>query len=161
MTTRDEIREAIQAVDARLEAMRERILAHGETPQAEGTWRIRDALCHLAARANGVDRVVQRAIAAATPGAPQPTPPRSIDEINAGQVEERTDLSVEALLDEIRNGHRAALAALERVEDEMLERLLSNGFRPGESPVADLIVRGGPGHDHGHVDQIEAVLPPA
>ena len=60
MTTRDEIIAGIRAVDERLAALRDRIIASGEQPLQEGTWVIRDALSHLAARANGVDRVIQR-----------------------------------------------------------------------------------------------------
>lgn len=156
MTTRDEIIAGIREVDTRLEALRDRIIAAGEQPLQEGTWRVRDALSHLAARANGVDRVVQR-LRLWESGQPF-MPPRTTDEINAGQVEERTDASVTDLLDEIRAGHAAALAALEHVDDTTLAKEMPQGFRPGDAPVGDLIHRGGPGHDAGHLDQIEAVL---
>ena len=52
MATRDEITTAIRAVDARLDGLRRRILAHGEQPPREGMWRVRDALSHLSARAS-------------------------------------------------------------------------------------------------------------
>lgn len=156
MTTRDDIIAAIQSVDGRLAALHDRIVAGGDRPLAEGTWRVREALSHLAARANGVDRVLQRmrAYEAGTPV----TPPASIDDINAGQVEERRTASVPELLEEIRAGHAAAIAALGHVDEATLARLIPQGFRPGESAVADQIMRGGPGHDGGHVDQIEAAL---
>jgi len=32
------------------------------------------------------------------------------------------------------------------------------GFRPGKIAVADMILRGGPGHDSNHFDGIEAAL---
>ena len=155
--TRDELAAAIKAVDERLERLRPRILAHGAQPLAEGTWRVRGALSHLAARANGVDRVVQRAKATAS-GAPT-APPRSIDEINAGQVEERRDLTAEQLLDEIKSGHAAALVALQGVDDATLEQRLPLGFRPGDSSVAEMMFGGGPRHDQGHLDQVESALP--
>ncbi|MGE3857667.1 MAG: maleylpyruvate isomerase N-terminal domain-containing protein [Dehalococcoidia bacterium] len=156
MTTRDEIIAGIRQVDERLAALRERILAQGEQPLAAGEWTVRDALSHMAARGNGVDRVVQR-LRLWEAGQPF-MPPRTTDEINAGQVEERTSASVAELLEEIRVGHAAAIAALEHVDDATLAKEMPQGFRPGDAPVADLIVRGGPAHDGGHLDEIEAVL---
>ena len=156
MTTRDDITTNIRAIDARLGALHDRIIEGGDRPLPEGTWRVRDALSHLAARANGVDRVLQRlrAYEAGTPF----VPPQTIDEINAGQVEERRDASVAELLDEIRAGHAAALEALSHVDNATLAKEMPQGFRPGDSPIADMIQRGGPGHEGGHIDQIEAAL---
>lgn len=156
MTSREDIANQIRAIDARLERLRPAIVANAERQLLEGTWRVRDALSHLAARANGVDRVVQRAKAVA--GGTPPAPITSIDEINAGQVEERKDRSVEAILDEIRTGHAAAIAALQHVDDDTLAMQIPLGFRPGEAAVADLMMRGGPGHDGNHLDQVEAAL---
>ncbi|MFA7248473.1 MAG: maleylpyruvate isomerase N-terminal domain-containing protein [Dehalococcoidia bacterium] len=156
MTTRDDIIAAIRGVDERLDALRDRIIERGDRPLPEGTWHVRDVLSHLAARANGVDRVVQR-LRAAEAGVPA-APPRNVDEINAGQVEERRDATVVALLDEIRAGHAAAITALAHVDDATLAKMLAQGFRPGESPVADMILRGGPSHDNTHLDQVEAAI---
>ena len=156
MCSSDLIIAGIRAVDERLAALRDRIIASGEQPLQEGTWVIRDALSHLAARGNGVDRVIQR-LRLWESGQPY-LPPQTIDEINAGQVEERRSSDVAALLDEIRMGHAAALAALEHVDDATLAKEMPQGFRPGDAPVADMITRGGPGHDQGHIDQIEAAL---
>jgi hypothetical protein len=157
MASKEEIVEAIRGVDARLDALRERILAGGETPLLEGTWRVRDALSHLAARANGVDRVVRRATNPTPPGGAG-APPVSIDDINAGQVEERRDRAVKQLLDEIRDGHAAAAEQLQTLDDELLARMIPQGFRPGDVAVSDMMLRGGPSHDNGHIDQIEAAL---
>jgi len=158
MTTKQEVIEAIQSVDERLATLRDQILASGEKPLLEGTWRVRDALSHLAARANGVARVMARVEAAANPQAAQPAPPRTVDEINAGQVEERLDRTVEQLLDEIRDGHRAAMEAIHRIEDAVLEKMIPMGFRPGEVAVGEMMAMGGPRHDHNHIQQIEDAL---
>ncbi len=160
MTTRDDFISAVNDVDRRIEALRPRILEGGDTPLLEGTWRVRDALSHLAARSNGVARVLQRVDAAAdtTPPGSPPAPPRNIDEINAGQVEERSDRSVEELLEEIRQGHQSAIEAVRGLDDELLAREIPLGFRPGEASVAQLLVMGGPGHDSNHLAQIEAAL---
>ncbi len=156
MTNRDDITNGIRAVDERLAALRDRILQGAERPLPEGVWRVRDALSHLAARANGVDRVIQRL--GAWEAGQSFMPPRTVDEINAGQVEERSDVPVTALLDELKMGHAAALAALEHVDDATLAKEMPQGFRPGDAAVADLILRGGASHDSGHIDQIEAAL---
>ena len=156
MTTRDDIIEAIRRIDARLQPLHDRIIERGDDRLIEGDWRIRDALSHLAARSNGVDRVIQR-LRAAQAGTPV-APVRNVDDINAGQVEERRDATVAQLLDEIRAGHLAAIEALDHVDDATLQTPLAQGFRPGDAPVADMILRGGPGHDGNHLDQIEAAL---
>jgi len=156
MATRDEVVAAIQAVDARLAALKPRIIARGEAPLKEGTWRVREALSHLAARSNGVDRIAQRV--RDTQAGKAPAAPRSIDEINADQVAERSSKSVAELLDEIAAGHAAAITAVRAIDQATLDAMLPLGFRPGESAASDLMVRGGPGHDQTHVDQIEAAL---
>ena len=51
-------------MDARLATLKMRILVQGDAPLKEGTWKIREALSHLAARANGVGRVAGRVVAA-------------------------------------------------------------------------------------------------
>ncbi len=156
MATRDEVVAAIQGVDTRLDGLKARIIAQGEAPLKEGTWRVREALSHLAARANGVDRVAQRV--RDTQAGKAPAAPRTIDEINADQVAERSSKSVTDLLDEIAKGHAAAIAAVHALEQPILEAMLPLGFRPGESAASDLMLRGGPGHDNNHIDQIEAAL---
>lgn len=156
MATREDIVAAIRAVDARLDALKPRILAQGDAPLKEGTWHVREALSHLAARANGVDRVAQR-VRDTQAGRP-PAPPRTIDDINADQVAERTTKSVAELLDEISGGHAAAIAAIGALDQAVLDSMLPLGFRPGESAASDLMVGGGPRHDNNHIDQIEAAL---
>ena len=91
MGAKQDVAQAYREIDARIEARREQMLAGGDTGLAEGTWSVRDALSHLAARSNGVARVVARAEAAAGGGDAPARPPGGIDEINAGQVEERKD----------------------------------------------------------------------
>lgn len=154
----DQIIAAIEDVDQRIEELWDRIMENGDTPLAEGTWRVRDALSHLAARGNGVGRVMARV--QALKGGGQPAAPRTIDEINADQVSERSDKSVRQLLDEIIAGHAAAIDAVREVDRMVLREMIPAGFQPGEVEVGDSIIRGGPRHDHGHLDQIEAVLPP-
>jgi len=158
MTSRDEFIEAVRTVDGRLAALRDAILAEPDKPLLEGTWRVRDALSHLAARANGVPRVLARVEAADHPSAAPAAAPRNIDEINAAQVEDRIEASAEDLLEEIRVGHANAIAAAGGLDAALLQRSLPLGFRPGDATVAELLVMGGPRHDGNHLDQIEAAL---
>ncbi len=158
MANHDQIIAAIEDVDNRIEEMWDRILESGETALAEGTWRVRDALSHLAARGNGVARVLARYEAHQSGTAA--AAPRSIDEINADQVSERSDKSIRDLLDEVLAGHQAAISAVRDVPRDVLRAMIPAGFQPGEIEVGDSIMRGGPYHDHGHLNQIEAVLPP-
>jgi len=159
MSSTDEFAAAVRQIDDRLAALRQEILANGDKPLLEGTWRVRDALSHLAARANGVPRVLARVEALDSPANSGSAPaPRNIDEINAGQVDERSERSVEELLDEIHAGHAAALVAAAAIDEATLARSIPLGFRPGDATVGELLVMGGPRHDGNHLDQVEAAL---
>ena len=83
----------------------------------------------------------------------------NVDEINAGQVTERADRSVLDLLDEIREGHQTAIAAVGELEESLLARSIPRGFRPGDTTVGEMLIMGGAGHDGSHLDHIEAALP--
>ncbi|MGE3960372.1 MAG: maleylpyruvate isomerase N-terminal domain-containing protein [Dehalococcoidia bacterium] len=157
MSSREDFTAAVRQIDERIAGLRAEILAHPDRPLLEGTWRVRDALSHLAARANGVPRVLARVAAIDQPAGAAPAP-RNIDEINAGQVEERTDRSAEQLLDEIREGHAAAITAAGEIDEALLARSIPLGFRPGDATVGELLLMGGPRHDGNHLDQIEAAL---
>ena len=158
--TRDEIIEAIQAADARLEALTPRIRAAGDAPLASGEWRVRDAMSHVAARGNPIPRTLAR-LNQATDASGNPQPVRDIHEINAEQVNERADADVDDLIRETREGHRQALADLEGLDDDVLERRLVVAFPPGELSVAEFIHLAGPRHEGNHLNDVEAVLRPA
>lgn len=158
--TRDEIIEAIRAADARLQALAPRILDSGETPLASGDWRVRDAMSHVAARGNPIPRTLAR-LNQATDAAGNPQPIRDIHEINAEQVRDRAHADLEALVRETLDGHRQALADLEEVDDDVLERRLVVAFPPGELSVAEFIHLAGPRHEGNHLNDVEAVLRPA
>jgi hypothetical protein len=154
MVTRDEIAEAFRANDARIDALRGRILDRPEHKLLEGEWRVRDALSHLAARANPVPRILER-IDQGGDGAP---PRINIDEINHGQVEERRNDSAADLIAELKAGHAAAVEALTDVDDELLALEIPLGFRPGTATVGEMLRMAGAGHEGTHLDQIEASL---
>jgi hypothetical protein len=155
--TRDEIIEAMQAVDARLEALQLHARARPDVELAPGEWRVRDALSHVAARGNPIPRVLTR-LNESTDASGDPRPVRDIHEINAEQVNTRTDRDVDALIEEARSGHRDALAQLEELDDDVLERRLVVAFAPGELSVGEFIVLAGPRHEGNHLNDIEAAL---
>lgn len=149
---RDEVRSAIEAIAARVTALRARLEQHADTPLLEGEWRVRDALSHLAARANPVPNVLRR-LAAHEAGTVLPRP--DIHEVNAGQVEERADRPIAQIIDEAQASHRAAIDALPTAD--VLAKLLP-GFQGGEITVGEMIARSGPGHESNHLGDIERAL---
>lgn len=155
--TRDEIVEAIRAADARIEALRPLARAWPDAPLASGEWRVRDALSHVAARGNPIPRVLTR-LNESTDASGDPRPVRDIHEINAQQVETRSDQDIDALIEETRSGHRDALAQLEDLDDDVLERRLVVAFDPGELSVGEFIILAGPRHEGNHLNDIEAAL---
>lgn len=156
MATRQEIVEALHASDARIGELRGRILDRPEHPLPEGEWRVRDALSHLAARANAVPRVLER-IERLDSGGPE-APRINIDEINHGQVKERHGVSAVDLLAEIKAGHAAAIEGLQNIDEATLTRELPLGFRPGTTTVGEMLRMAGAGHEGTHLDAIEAAL---
>jgi hypothetical protein len=125
-----------------------------------GTWTVRDVLCHLAARSNGVPRFVERIknlVPAGGPGAPS-RPAFDIDEINQGQIDERAGRSVEELLDEIVTGHKAAAEALSSVDAALLSRRYPNFRGDGQVEGADMLLNSTTRHDNTHLDEIEEAL---
>lgn len=153
--TRDEIATAVRDTDARLGRMRERLLGAGDKALLTGEWRVRDALSHLAARANPVTRSLWRMEAAMAPGG---QPAVDIHEENAGQVRDRTEQSVDSLLKEIVEGHSAALTDLAVLDEETLARRFPVAFPPGELSLLEFIERAGPRHDNNHLDEVETAL---
>lgn len=155
--TRDEIIEAIQAVDVRIKALQLLARARPDVPLESSEWRVRDALSHVAARGNPIPRVLTR-LSESTDTSGNPRPVRDIHEINAEQVNTRTDRDVDALIEEARSGHRDALAQLEELDDDVLERRLVVAFAPGELSVGEFIVVAGPRHEGNHLSDIETAL---
>lgn len=152
---RDQFVQAVRAMDERFEALGERARARPEAPLPAGEWNVRDALSHLAARSNPVGRVLARLREMESGNA---APPRDIHDENAEQVQGRAQLDVDALLDEIRQGHAQALADLAAVDDATLAREMQVAFRPEPITVAEYMRMAGPGHEGHHLGEIEQAL---
>lgn len=154
--TREEIVAAITAGTERIERLRPLAAKAPETPLGTGEWRVRDALSHLAARGNPVVLIKARLERAASSAPAQANP--DINAINAAQVSERADLSLDALLDEIVAGHAAAIAQVAQLDDAFLAQTLTVGPAATQVTVAEMLVRAGVGHEGTHLDEIEAAL---
>ena len=155
--TREEITEAFRAADARIEELLTLARGRPDAPLTAGEWQVRDALSHIAARANPIPLVLRR-LNEATDASGNPRPVRDIHDINAEQVRTRVDRDVDALIEEVRDGHREALSGLAEIEDSVLERRLAVAFPPGELSVGEFIVLAGPRHEGNHLGDIEAAL---
>ena len=158
MATKAEVIAAIDRQDERIAALRDRIRQHETTPLAEGEWRVRDALAHLAAYGNYAYRVFQR-LEAVRSGTDQPAPSSAgLVDRNAAQIEERRDRSVEQLLEDLLEAHRSARAAVETAGEETLTLTLPRPDGSGEVAVGEMLMRGPAVHEAEHLDQIEAVI---
>jgi Mycothiol maleylpyruvate isomerase N-terminal domain len=153
MTTRDEIAAAFTAADQRLTHLTPWILARPDALVPDGEWTVRDTLCHVAARADGV--TVAIAFADMTPPSDAQSPPAiEIDEMNRRQIAERRDRTIPDLLREIAAGHAASLQRLPTLDDHLLTREVRLRAVPPGTTVADLILLAGPRHEQAHVDLI-------
>jgi hypothetical protein len=158
MTTRVDVINGIEAVDARVNELTPQLLTHADAELPEGEWHVREALCHLAARANSVPlatAAAQRARAAKSQG--QAAPARgsiNIDEINQRQIDDRRNHSIQELLDEIHAGHQTAVKAVREFDQPSLEERLPAFTGGGDMSFAELLLRAGPGHENNHLDQI-------
>jgi|SRR5947209_7499198 len=158
MPTKEEVVAAIAAADERVTGLGPAMLANAQTPLVESEWDVRQALCHVAARANPVplaNMIMQRVRAAQAAG--QPTGPRGSgrgNEINQGQLEERQDSSVPDLLNEIHAGHQAAILAVREMPQDILDQRLPRFFGEGDMSMAELLLLSGTGHETSHLDEI-------
>ncbi len=162
MTTKEEVIAAIEASEARVQALAPALLAHGPARLPESEWDVRQALCHVAARANAVPLstgIAQRALAARAQGQPFDMRGGRVGDINQAQLDERQRQSVADLLAEIHRGHQAAIAAVRALPPDQFDQSFPSFTGTGEMTLGDLILRAGSGHENSHLDHIERALP--
>ncbi len=155
MATREAIVHAIQNADARGEGMRDRIIASPEAPLAEGDWRVRDAVSHLAARANPLTLMESLEAMARRGEMPHEF---DIDAQNAEQVADRAEKSVAEILDEMHAAYEAAVADLGALDDETLARPIKLPAMPQEMQISDVVLLSMGMHVEAHLGEIEAAL---
>ena len=151
---RDEIVAGIRACDERLAELGPAMIANPDAPLPEGTWTVRDVLCHVAARANGVAMMVALASGSLEADAAEMGPSFDIDAVNRQQIADRSANDVNALLTEAFAGHEAAIGQLASIDDQMLARRVKLPFFEREVTVIDLIALGGAGHEQSHINDI-------
>ena len=163
MTTKTEVISAIEAADARVKALAPALLAHGPDPLPDSEWDVREALCHVAARANPVPlslTIMQRMLVAAAQGQKPEFRGGAARgaEINQAQLDERMDRSVEQVLAEIQAGHQAGIAAVQAIPQDEFDQRFPRVTGEGETSLGEMILRAGAGHEKEHLDQIENAL---
>jgi hypothetical protein len=151
---RDEIVAGINACDERLEQLKPAIVANPDAPLPEGTWTVRDALCHVAARANGVAMALTVANNSLGADAADVGPTFDIDVVNRQQIADRSANDVDSLLSETHAGHATAIAQLALIDDESLARRMKLPYFEHEVTVIDLIALAGAGHEQSHINEI-------
>ena len=155
MATREAIIETIRKSAARGEALRERIIAAPEAPLADGEWSVRDALSHLAARANPLALIEAVSAMLQAEGEPPAFDP---DAQNAAQIAERADKSAAEILDEMQAAYEAAIAGIGALDDGTLAMGLKLPGMQAEIQMSDLVVMSMGMHVEAHVGDIEAAL---
>jgi hypothetical protein len=148
----------LRRVNERFEQAGERLIAGAETALLSGSWTVRDALCHLAARSNGVPTFITR-VERLAQGLPMSAPGGlNIDDVNQSQIDARAGRPAAELLHEITEGHRAAIQATSQLDDAVFEREVKDPRAEALIPAAHLLLRGTVNHDNAHLDEIEAAL---
>ena len=155
MATREAIVLAIRNADARGEALRDRIVASPEAPLADGAWSVRDALSHLAARANPLPLIEMVSAMLQAEGEPPAIDP---DAQNAQQIAERADKSAADILNEMHAAYEEAIAGIAGLEDDALARPLKLPGMPNEIEMSDLVLMSMGMHVEAHLGDIEAAL---
>jgi hypothetical protein len=163
MTTKEDVISAIEAADARVKQLAPALLAHGPDRLPDSEWNVREALCHVAARANPIPlslTIMERMLVATAQG--QKLDVRAVSnrtaDINQGQLDERMDQTVEEVLAEIEAGHQTALAAVRDMPQEQFDRRFPRVTGDGETSLGEMILRAGAGHEKDHLDQIVNAL---
>ena len=155
-TKRQAFNAAIAENDALLRSLADRIIAAPQTPLLQGEWTVRDGMCHLAARSNGIT-MVQAAASGAfnTEGA---TATFDIDAINRQQIADRAEKSARDLIDETIAGHARSITELAHLDDATLASMISLPMLDQPVTFIDLLIMSGPGHDASHLAEIQAAL---
>jgi Mycothiol maleylpyruvate isomerase N-terminal domain len=156
LASKQEIIEALRRIEKRLDELAPRITENLDRPLLTGTWTVHDAVCHLAADANGVPGFMERMDRVAK-GLPRRDPGFNGDEYNEANISQRKDKPVEEVFAEIRAGLEADRERIAALEEGLLERELPN-VRGEVLPVSDQMRAYLGGHPVSHLEDIEKAL---
>src|SRR5579859_1657250 len=161
-TTKEDVITALETSEARVDRMAPSLLAHPEVKLIDSEWNVRQALCHVAARANALPlatRLAQAALAAKAAGQPLNLggAGRQTD-INQAQLDERQGRGVADLLSEIHAGHQAAISGVRELSPETFDQRFPRFRGEGEMTVGELILAAGSGHENSHLYLIEQAI---
>lgn len=155
MASREDILAAIQSADERAAVLRDRIIAAPEASLPGGDWRVREALSHLAARANPMPLIETLRAQSAADGE---QPALDVNAMNAEQIAERAGKTVAEILDELHANYGAALAALKALDEEALALPVKLATLPNEIAMSNLVLMSLDLHVKAHMDEIEAAV---
>jgi hypothetical protein len=155
--TLEDIINAIKAQDVRFAALRAAILANPTAPLPTGTWTVRDALSHVAARAmlTSTIRNAEARLKAATEN--RELPRINIDDVNHGQVVERQNATVAELLAEIEANHAKTIEEVKTLPEAQLSKMYTT-VQGAQVTGADLIFGNVSRHESGHTNDVEAAI---
>ena len=159
LPTKDEVISALGEVNSRLQGLADQIKERPDTNLLSGTWTVRDTLCHLAARSNGVPTFITRLerLATATTQPAAAPAAMNIDEVNQSQLDARQGRSAEQLMEEIRAGHVAAIDGVKQLDESTFSRVVPN-FRGEHVEAGNMLLGSTARHDNTHLDEIEKAL---
>jgi hypothetical protein len=159
---KEDVLRALARSESRIDDMAPALVRHADDPLVDSEWTVREALCHVAARANAVplaNRIAQLMLAAQAEGqAPNFGGAGRATDINQAQLDERNDLTVAALLVEIHAGHQAAMAEVQAMPQETFDLRFPRVMGEGDMSLGDMILQAGSGHENNHLDHIERSL---
>ena len=145
---------AISETEERLRALLPRARARPMTRLTEGTWTVRDALCHLAARANDVPLVLRLL----DPHVDLASAAAESEAINAGQIASRDGHSLDELADEAVAGYATARVDILELDPVQLSQTIPDVPGMGSTSVADLLLLVYRQHAGAHLASIEQAL---
>jgi hypothetical protein len=156
VATKTEITAGIHEVEQRFERLLPGIKSNLTKPLPEGTWTVHDALCHIAADSNAFVRW-QGLVDAHAAGTSARPPGFNLDEQNQRGIDAHKGKALDVVVAEIRDALRADAAAVETVDEAVLQRDLPN-FRGELGPGSDRLRFMAVTHNQIHLDDLEKAI---
>jgi hypothetical protein len=156
VATKSEITAGIQNIERHFDRLLPAIVANLDKPLPEGSWTVHDALCHIAADANAFARW-QRLVDAHASGTSARPLGFNLDEHNEQGIAARKGKPVDDVVSEIREALRRDAAAVQAVDETLLQRDLPN-FRGELGPGSDRLKFMTVTHNQIHLEDIEKAV---
>lgn len=123
----------------------------------EAGWTVKQAFCHLASTAGGVNFVIALANPQPDSGTGSGAQPFDINDFNKHQVGLRENKKCDEIVDELRQGIDSSMQALEGLDDEALNKEMTNFATGQPDTLAGVIETIMIQHYTGHLDEISSI----